>query len=97
LLLDRQRAGGVARRDVPGIAVDCSLADAGARFDGWELAAVVSDDGIVVGAVRAEAVSGSADVIVGEVMQTAPATVRPSISNASSRRAWIGTGRTICW
>src|SRR4051794_28404129 len=58
LLLDRKGGGGVARRDVPRMAVDCSLADAGARLDGWELAAVVSDDGIVVGVVRAEAVAG---------------------------------------
>jgi CBS domain-containing protein len=46
----------------------------------WELVVVVGDGDVVVGVVRAEAAAGPADTQVATVMETAPTTVRPSIT-----------------
>jgi CBS domain-containing protein len=46
----------------------------------WEVVVVVGADDIVVGLVRAEAVGVAETLRVESVMQTAPPTVRPSIS-----------------
>jgi CBS domain-containing protein len=46
-------------------------------IDGWEIAAVVDCDGVVVGRLRPTALEGPDDRLVGEVMEPGPSTVRP--------------------
>jgi rhodanese-related sulfurtransferase len=79
-LRDRDRVGGVVRRDVPTVGAADTIADVAALDGDWELAVVTSPRRVVLGVVRLEATAAPADVRVDEVMQSAPATVRPSIT-----------------
>jgi rhodanese-related sulfurtransferase len=77
---DRDRAGGVVRRDVPTLRPDDTIADL-AGIDGeWELAVLTSPSRVVLGVVRLEATTAAADIEIATVMQAAPASVRPSIT-----------------
>jgi Mg/Co/Ni transporter MgtE len=80
LLDDGQRAGAASRVDVPRVGAEATMQDVADRLGSWELIAVTADDGTLVGVVRAEAAAGPGDRAVAAVMQTGPATVRPSIS-----------------
>ena len=80
LMRDEERAGAVTRRDVPRVAPETKLGDLASVIGGWEVVVVVGGDDIVVGVVRAEAVGIADAVPVDAVMQTAPSTIRPSIS-----------------
>jgi rhodanese-related sulfurtransferase len=93
LLRDDQRAQAVTLRDVPRVAPDLTIADLAAKIDDWELAVVVGNDGIVVGVVRAEVLGTAGSVAVETVMQTAPATVRPSISIRELARSMDADGQ----
>jgi len=79
LLHDDARAGAVTRHGVPCIAPTAKLAELHAMIGDWEVAVVVGEDDVVVGAVRAEATRMARDLTVDVVMETAPPTVRPSI------------------
>ena len=80
LLRDEERAEAATRRDVPRLTPGAKLGDLASVIDDWEVVVVTGADGVVVGVVRAEAVGITDAVTVDAVMQTAPATVRPSIS-----------------
>jgi rhodanese-related sulfurtransferase len=80
LLHDSDRAGAVLHRDVPRVALKATIGDLAAIAGDWELGVVVGDADVVVGVVRREALGIAAEVSVESVMQTGPATVRPSIS-----------------
>jgi CBS domain-containing protein len=76
---DTQRAGAVAHRDVPTVGPDDTVADVTTVIGGWELAVVINDQRVVLGAVRPEALVVDGRTPVGTVLQGDPATVRPSI------------------
>jgi rhodanese-related sulfurtransferase/CBS domain-containing protein len=80
LVRDDERAGAAARTDVPTVGAEATLGDAAALIGDWELVVVIGADDVVVGVVRAEATGGPSDTEVAAVMQTAPSTVRPSIT-----------------
>src|SRR5204863_2958229 len=80
LLRDAQRARAVALHDVPRVAYDATVADVAGTIGEWEMCVIIGEDDIVVGVVRAELVAAAASLPVDSVMQTAPSTVRPSIS-----------------
>jgi Mg/Co/Ni transporter MgtE len=83
---DDDRAGAAAHGDVPRVGADASLADVARGIGEWELAVVVGDEDVVVGVVRAEAASGPGGTQVAAVMETAPSTVRPSITKGELAR-----------
>jgi rhodanese-related sulfurtransferase/predicted transcriptional regulator len=93
LLRDDQRVAAVTRHDVPRIAPDAKLGELEAIIGEWEVAVVVSESKVVVGVVRAEAVGTADTVTVDAVMQTAPATVRPSISIRELAQSMDGDGQ----
>jgi rhodanese-related sulfurtransferase len=80
LLRDDQRVKAVALHSVPRVDPTATIADLEAVIGDWEVVVVVGADDIVVGLVRAEAVGVAETLRVESVMQTAPPTVRPSIS-----------------
>jgi rhodanese-related sulfurtransferase len=80
LLRDDQRAQAATLRDVPRVSPDATIADLGKVICDWELGVVVGEGDVVVGVVRAEAIGTAETLTVASVMQTAPPTVRPSIS-----------------
>jgi CBS domain-containing protein len=94
LLGDDQRAGAVARTDVPRVAPGAALSDVEKVIGSWELAAVAAEDGTLVGVVRAEATAAPADRTVDAVMQTGSATVRPSISRRELAQSMDQEGQT---
>src|SRR3954467_1427876 len=79
LLHDTQRAGAVVLRDVPRVAPTAVIRELPEALREWELAVVVGDDDVVVGVVRRELLGTDGDTTVAAVMQTGPASVRPSI------------------
>ena len=74
-------AGDRVRRDIP----RCRLTDQiGAvrtyvREAGWNLCAVVTDEDIVLGLLRDEALDGDPETAVEQVMEGGPSTFRPSV------------------
>jgi predicted transcriptional regulator len=64
---------------VPVVGPGATVADVAAVIGGWELAVVVNDERVVLGAVRPEALAVSGDTPVTAILQGDPATVRPSI------------------
>jgi rhodanese-related sulfurtransferase len=80
LLRDADRAGAVVHRDVPRVPPGAPIGELAAIVGDWELGVVVGCGDIIVGVVRREALGTAVEVAVESVMQTAPATVRPSIS-----------------
>jgi rhodanese-related sulfurtransferase len=79
LLHDDQRAGAVVHGDVPRVAPGATVGETAKVVGDWEVGVVVGEDDIVVGVVRREALGTAVDTAVESVMQTGPATVRPSI------------------
>ena len=72
----------MAHRDVPTVGPDATVTDVRAVIGDWELAVVVNDERVVLGAVRPEALAvagGGPGMPVTAVLQSDPATVRPSI------------------
>ena len=84
LLTDSQRAGAYARPDTRTLDAAATVADvvkAGDEWgEDWDVAAVVSPSGVLLGAVRSEVRDLPTSLRVDAVMQPAPPTVRPSIS-----------------
>jgi rhodanese-related sulfurtransferase len=76
---DSSRAGAIAR-DVPTCSFRSRVADLPASIDDDGLCVVTSDDGVVLGVVRGSTRRLPADTPLAAVMQTAPPTVRPSIT-----------------
>ena len=74
-------AGDRARRDIP----RCRLTDqigsvrTSVREAGWNLCAVVTDEDIVLGLLRDEALDGDPETPVEQVMEPGPSTFRPSV------------------
>jgi rhodanese-related sulfurtransferase len=79
LLDDSQRATARLHRDVPRVGVDATMGEAAKAVGDWEVVVVVNEEATVVGVVRREAVDFTSDLLLAEVMQPAPPTVRPSI------------------
>ena len=74
------RAGAVARADVPTCAPD-ERVDAVARRmrqAGWDHCIVVNAERVVVGRLRREALDAGPDVLVEQVMEEGPTTIRAS-------------------
>ena len=73
------RAGDLARRDVPtcrpgetvGIARDRT------RAAGWDVCLVVTDDRVVLGRLRQDALASDAAALVDDVIEPGPGTIRP--------------------
>jgi rhodanese-related sulfurtransferase len=80
LLRNDQRVQALTRRSVPRVDPSATIADLRAVIADWEVVVVVGGDDVVVGVVRAEAVGVAETLRVDSVMQTAPPTIRPSIS-----------------
>jgi hypothetical protein len=77
---DALRAGALARA-VPTCPYGSRIGDLGGRLgDGAEICVVTSDNGVVLGVVRDDVLLLPAETLVADVMQSAPPTVRPSIS-----------------
>ena len=79
LLTDGERAGGHVHADVPRVSPDATMADVATAIGAWELVVVTDDDDVVLGTIRAETAGLPDTTRVTAVMQTGPATVRPSI------------------
>jgi CBS domain-containing protein len=94
LLGEDQRVGAIVQADVPRVDPDATLSEVERVIGSWELAAVTAEDGTLVGSVRAEAAEGPGDRTVDGVMQTAPATVRPSISRRELAQSMDQQGQT---
>ena len=78
---DVPRLTGVVRRDVPRVRLEETVAEACAHVtDGWEVAVVCADRGVVLGTIRAEALGMDADRRVSELMQEGPSTFRPDVT-----------------
>jgi rhodanese-related sulfurtransferase len=80
LVGDDERVLAVTRADVARVGPAATVAEMADVIGDWEVVVVVSDDGVVAGLLRAEAVAVPGDVPVAEIMQSAPPTVRPSIT-----------------
>jgi hypothetical protein len=80
---DRSRVGAVAGRDVPRCRVDETIGVVAARLhgrpadDAW--CVVLSEDDVVLGLLRPEALALEPDRPVGTAMIPAPSTVRPHV------------------
>jgi CBS domain-containing protein len=79
LLGDASRAGAVAHRDVPTCRPDETVGDLAERMEGWEACVVTSEEGVVLGLVRREALGVPAGTPVERALQPGPPSVRPSI------------------
>jgi rhodanese-related sulfurtransferase len=77
---DRDRVGAIARPDVPTVEADACVADLRAVIGDWEVAVVVDDERVVLGDVRRRLLELPDDTALATVMNTAPPTVRPSIT-----------------
>lgn len=77
----RQLVLRIMRRDVPrcGPADRLGTVRQQARCAGWGVAAVVDDQGVVLGLLSGGAFHAEADKLVAHVMDPAPTTVRPSL------------------
>jgi predicted transcriptional regulator len=79
LVADRGRVGAIARRDVPRCAADETLGAVAARLGDEEWCVVVTDDDVVVGLLRADALGLEPDRAVATAMIPGPSTVRPHV------------------
>ncbi|MEW6473838.1 MAG: CBS domain-containing protein [Actinomycetota bacterium] len=76
------RITAVARGDVPRCRLDEPIGKVGNRIGEWDVCVVVNDRDVVLGMVRAEALSLDADQSVESVMQEGPPTYRPNLGLA---------------
>jgi rhodanese-related sulfurtransferase/CBS domain-containing protein len=74
---DHDRIAPHVRRDVPRCGPDATIADVRAAIGEWELCAVVNDEEVLLGIVRADATSMPSDLAVRDVLVPGPGTVRP--------------------
>jgi predicted transcriptional regulator len=75
-------AGDAIIRDALSCGLDTPVAEIGERMaiGGWSWAAVIDDDGVVLGRIRREDVDQApASARVGSVMEEGPSTYRPSV------------------
>jgi Mg/Co/Ni transporter MgtE len=75
------RVADVARRDVPTCRVDerVGLVRDRVREGNWDVCVVVDEQRVVLGLIRAEALSVDPGTSVEEVMQSSPITFRPNL------------------
>ncbi len=73
------RAGDVVRQDTPTCRVTERLGDAQERSKaaGQNVCIVTTENGVVLGRIRGEALEGDADMSVESVMEAGPTTIRP--------------------
>lgn len=73
------RIADLADRDVPTCRLDETAGDVRARVGEWDVAVVVDGDDVVLGIVRAEALTADAGRRIGDVMRDGPSTYRPDV------------------
>lgn len=75
---DQPRVGRLTRRDVPRSRLDERVGDAAirAREAGWQMSAVVNNEGIVLGVLDGAALGGDPDQQVESAMRPGPSTFR---------------------
>jgi CBS domain-containing protein len=73
------RAGHIARRDVPTCSLHERVGEIGDRVEaaGWDECLVVSDQTVVLGRLRGEALKAPAETMAEAVMEPGPTTTRP--------------------
>lgn len=86
------RAGAIARTDVATCGPDELVGDVAEQQADGSLTIVV-DHGVVVGAVRPEALQLPADLSIRDAMQTAPPSVRPSITTGELAKSMDRDGQ----
>ncbi|MGH8946216.1 MAG: CBS domain-containing protein [Acidimicrobiia bacterium] len=76
---DKQRVADATRPDVPTCKLEEPVEKVRSRAAavGWEVCVVVDCDGLVIGRLRQPAIESEGDLLVDEVMEPGPATVRP--------------------
>jgi rhodanese-related sulfurtransferase len=74
---DRDRVGPLVRRDLPRFAPDRTTEELRSQIGQWELAAVVDDAGVLLGIVRADALTSSRALRARDLIVPGPGTVRP--------------------
>ncbi|HEX2173593.1 MAG TPA: TIGR03557 family F420-dependent LLM class oxidoreductase [Dehalococcoidia bacterium] len=81
-LAETPNAGEIARRDIPTCRIDEKLGEVQARVRaaGWDACVAVNDRQIVLGLLRAKALSGDPTATVVDVMAEGPSTFRPGIT-----------------
>ena len=79
---ERPRLVDVVRRDVPTCLLGELVGDVRDRVGaaGWNACVVTSDDGVVLGLLRAEELASDPDLSVERVMRPGPSTFRPFVS-----------------
>jgi rhodanese-related sulfurtransferase/CBS domain-containing protein len=80
LVPDSHRAVGVLHSDVPRVGPEATIDDACAAIGDWDLVVMVDDGDIVLGVARRNICDLPGDIELAAVMQSAPRTVRPSIT-----------------
>lgn len=77
----RQRAGTVARKDVPVCKLEERMGAVAERVRaaGWEVAVAVDDHNVVIGFLRAKELDGDPNRTVEDAMRPGPSTYRPYV------------------
>jgi Mg/Co/Ni transporter MgtE len=77
----RERAGDVARRDVPTCGLHERVGEVSGRVyaEGWDVCVVVNEARVVLGLLRERQLGSEGDEPVERVMRPGPATFRPSV------------------
>jgi Mg/Co/Ni transporter MgtE len=78
---DSPRIGELARRDVPTCSLSESLGPVKERVasTGWDMAVVVSEEGIILGLLRNEQLTAPPERTVEQIMEAGPSTWRPNL------------------
>jgi hypothetical protein len=84
----------VARADVPVCRLRERVGEAARRVaaEGWPLAVVVNDEGVVLGRIRASTLAADPDAMAEDVMISGPRTTRGR-RPAADMAAWLDTRR----
>jgi CBS domain-containing protein len=82
------RLADVVRTDVPTCLLGERLGDVRGRAAaaGWDACVVVSEDGVVLGLLRAAELQADPGLLVDQAMRPGPSTYRPFVSVAEMRR-----------
>ena len=77
---ERPRAGDAARKGVPTCRLDERVGNVRARAEeaGWTVCLVLNDGGVLLGRLRQRVLEDDPDVVVEEVMEEGPTTIRPN-------------------
>ena len=80
--LQRPRAGGVARKDVPTARLDERLGDVRERVRalGWDAVVVVNDSRVVLGLLRSKELDKDPALSIEQAMRPGPSTFRPYVA-----------------